>query len=97
MLTPTLITRYGIATTHDVPMTYDRITTIDKLFSGGDGDPVNEAANLAYDLAEGAYWDITVAICGEGKCVTQIIVFRDKLGFERYKRDQVTLFDQKEL
>jgi len=91
MLTPTLITRYGIAAT------YDRITSMDRIFSGHDHDPINEAENLACDIAEGCFWDITVAICGEGKCVTQIIVFKDKLGYERYKRDKVTLFDQKEI
>lgn len=89
MLTATLIARYGIAAT------YDSYAAADELFSGEGNDPVLSAENMAYDISHGGYFDITVAICPDGKCVTQVIIFRNKMGYDKYKYDNITLFDQK--
>ena len=89
MLTATLIYRYGIAAT------YDSYAAADELFSGGGNDPVLSAENMAYDIAVGGYFDVTVAVCPNGTVVTQVIIFRNKVGYDKYLRDGIVLFDQK--
>lgn len=91
MMTASQIFKYGIAAT------FDNHSAVDELFSGDGNDPSLAAENLAYDVAEGGYWDISVAIGANGTCVTQILIFRNKEGYEAYKKDGVTIFDQKEI
>ena len=91
MLTASQIARYSIAAT------YDSYAAVDELCSGEGNDPSLSAENLAYDLSKGCFFDISVAIAPEHKVVTQIIVFRTKQGYERYLRDGIKIFDQKEL
>lgn len=91
MLTATHIKRYGILAT------YDRYCSIDKLFSSHSHDPYIEAEEMAYELSRGGNYDISVAIGADGKCVTQIILFRDKRGYELYVRDGITIFEHKEI
>jgi len=91
MLTASQIHRYGIAAT------YDSYASTEQLFSNGGLDPVLSAENMAYDIYQGGYFDISVAIGPNGTCVTQIILFRKKEGYDLYKADNITVFDQKEI
>lgn len=91
MLTVSLIHKYGIVATHN---TY---SAIDELFSNLWNDPYQRAENLAYDIAEGLFFDVSVAICDEGKCICQSVIFRTREGYEKYKQDGIVLFDQKEI
>ena len=91
MLTASQIARYSIAAT------YDSYAAIDELFSGEGNDPCLSAENLAYDVAGGCFFDVSVAISPKNVCCTQIVVFRTKQGYERYRRDNITIFDQKEI
>lgn len=92
MLTASQIARYSIA-----EASFDSYEAIDQLFSNQWNDPVQRAENLAHDVSGGCYFDISVAIAPNNVCVTQIIVFRTKQGYERYLRDGIKVFDQKEL
>ena len=43
---------------------------------------------------EGAkWWDATYAIHPNGMVIAQLIIFRTKNGYDKYKYDGVTLFD----
>ncbi len=105
-LTSTLISRYRIANT------WDRVGKFDFLFRGTicealkkengnilygfNPDPFMDAQVDAFSFAEGKPYSITCAIGPNGTVVTQVIVFRDKDGFEQYERDGITIFDNKE-
>jgi len=91
MLTPDDIVKYGIIGT------WDRYSAVDDLFSNSEHDPYLCALMEAEYTAAGHKFDISVALGPKGKCVTQIIVFRSKEGYERYVRDGITIFDHKEI
>jgi len=38
------------------------------------------------------YWDV-VYLVGEGGLVGQVVFFGDKVGYERYRRDGVMIYD----
>ena len=89
MLTSTHIHRYGIL------HCFDSYSAIDSLFSGENSDPCWSVSEGNDKFLKNEYWELAVAIAPNGTCVIQTIVFRDKLGYERYKRDEATIFDQK--
>lgn len=91
MLTTTLIHAYGIT---NILSGY---ANVDELFSGEGNDPFMAAENQAGRTTNGQYFEITVGICPNGKCETQIIVFKDKSYWNKYVKDGVTLFNQTEI
>ena len=90
MLTSSIIVRYGITGV------WDRVSRVDDLFSGSDNDPHLLAQIDAPNLADGEYYSLSFALGIKNTLVTQIIFFKDKQGYERYLRDGITLFDDKE-
>lgn len=91
---------------------WDRVSAVDHLFRGHvwsevflngipmellEEDPYLSAADHGDLISEGHPFDITVAIGKYGTIVCQIVVFKDLEGFERYKRDGITIFDHKEI
>jgi len=91
MLNSSHILRYGIIGI------YDSYAATDELFSNEGNDPYMSAENYAFDISKGGFWNITVGIGADGKCVTQTILFDNKLGYERFKRDNVLIFEHKEI
>jgi len=91
MLTAAHIYRYKIIGI------YDSYAAIDELFSYQGNDPYMSAENYAFDTSKGGFWDIVVGIGADGKCVTQTILFMNKMGYDRYKRENVLLFEHKEI
>lgn len=95
--------RYGIVGV------WDTYASIDCLFSGNEGytesggepiftglrDPMLDVDRLIGDIGA-VYYDVTVAICPNGKCVIQVIQFRTKIGFDKYKHDGITIFDDRQ-
>ncbi|MFA7287635.1 MAG: hypothetical protein WC055_02030 [Melioribacteraceae bacterium] len=89
MLTASAIHRYGIEGV------WDMYASINDLFSGSDNDPFLNADALAGEIGA-VFWDITVAIASKDKCIIQVLVFRNKMGYDKYKSDGVVIFDHKE-
>lgn len=107
MLTPSLIKEYSIDFTLD---RYSAETEL--LFSGNFADPEMEAQDQAsnyryFDIvyAFGPHprtiydgpFGITEYRTGTACLVAQIVVFRTKEGYEKYLRDKVLIFDNKEI
>ena len=90
MLTSSIIHRYGICGV------FDGSAMTDELFSSNINDPCIAADENAFAM-RAKYWDTTVAICQDGKCVVQLILFNTKEGWERYVEDGILIFDQKEI
>ena len=90
MLTASHIARYSIIGI------YDSYAATDELFSNSGNDPYMSAENYAFDTSNGGFWDITVGIGADGKCVTQTILFKNKMGYDKYKYENVLLFEHKE-
>lgn len=98
MLDTEIITKYSI------DATYDRISRMDDLFSGNEYDP---AVLAEYDATECGLaedknnrrlpFDVVTAVCPNGNVITQVVVFRTMDGYEKYLRDGVVIFDDKEL
>lgn len=89
MLTSSIIVRYGIQ--HVFP----QFSSFVDLFSGSMNDPEVDVNERVLKLGF-HYWDITFAIGINYTVETQLIIFKDKQGYERYLRDGITLFDDKE-
>lgn len=99
MITSSQVEKYGIVMFADI---YSRI---DHLFSGGkdfgeDGnetwlDPI-EGAHMDAGRMDAQFYDVNVAICPNGTCIVQIVVFRSKEKYELYKADNVILFNHTE-
>lgn len=90
LITSSQIARYGISNI------FAGYASVDYLFSGEGSDPYAAADSHAGAITNGQYFDITVAICAGNKVETQIIVFKNKAGWERYVRDGVKCYDCKE-
>lgn len=90
MLTSSMIARYGIE--HVLPQT----SCFDDLFSGSMNDPEVDVYERVFCLGF-QYWDVTFGIGINRTVEAQIIIFRDKQGYERYLRDCITIFNQYEL
>ena len=86
MITPTLIYRYSIE------LYVSTECSLADLFSGSWKDGSLFVEERAFD--EGAkWWDATYAIRPNGMVIAQLIIFRTKNGYDKYKYDGVTLFD----
>ena len=86
MITPTLIYRYSIELYVSTECSFE------ELFSGSWKDGSLFVEERAFD--EGAkWWDATHAIRPNGMVIAQLIIFRTKNGYDKYKYDGVTLFD----
>lgn len=110
MLNATLIHRYGIAGIWDTYAATDTlfsgnegIKTSRKIVDGeeklitessGLRDPLLDVDSLIGDIGA-EYSDVTVAICANGNCVIQVVQFKTKLGYDKYKNDNIILFDQR--
>lgn len=99
MLTVTQITKYGILAYADIHSKTDHLFSGEVDF-GEDGnptwlDPIDGAHESAGNMGA-EFYDINVAICKDNKCVVQILVFRTKEGYERYKEDGVIIFNDSE-
>lgn len=82
--------KYGIIST------WDTYASIDDLFSGSNNDPWTSADQNADHI--GAKWyDISLAICADGKCIVQVLVFRNKVGLDKYMEDGVLIFNHREI
>lgn len=91
MLTAAHIYRYKIIGI------YDSYAAIDELFSGNYTDPYFGRYNNNNENLKGVLFDLVVAIGADGKCVIQTILFKNKMGYDRYKRENVLLFEHKEI
>ena len=58
-------------------------------------DPYDESLMVA-DESGVEYYDIIVAIGPKGICQVEVILFRTKEGYDRYKEDGVIIFNQPE-
>ena len=108
MLTAELIVQYGIDSVHNRVSRMDDLFSGVAFFCNDEGDvlasdPVEiakidtENCHLAEDKDGNRLpYDIVVAICPNGNVVTQIIVFRTFAGYEKYLRDGIIIFDDKE-
>lgn len=62
--------------------------------SSGLRDPMLDVDSLIGDIGA-EYSDVTVAICANGNCVIQVVQFKTKLGYDKYKADNIVIFDQR--
>jgi len=102
MLTHELIGKYNIKMINGKPAIYDTISRMDDLFSESINDPYLAAQMNADECGfnkdkDGALlpYDITVAVCPNGNIITQIVVFRNYEGYDRYLADGIVIFDDK--
>jgi len=91
MLTSSIIAKYGVT---NVLSGYSKL---DGLFSGEGDDAAMAAENHAGAITNGQYFDITIAICKDYKVETQIIVFKDKTGYDKYIEDGIVIFNNTEV
>lgn len=91
MLTASDILKYGIVCTP-----WDTYASIDDLFSESENDPCIFADENAQQMGI-EYYDINIAICQDGKCIVQALVFRNKSGLDKYRDDGVLIFNHKEI
>ena len=98
MLRSSDIVKYGIVLNTDI------YSVIDWLFSGEkyeddetstNLDPYQEAHKVAGEMGV-EFYDINIAICKNNACIVQVLVFRTKEGYDKYKKDGVLIFDHKE-
>ncbi len=88
MLTSSDILKYGIVST------WDTYASIDDLFSGSINDPWLSADQNS-DYIGVKWYDISLAICADGKCIVQVLAFKDKAGLYRYIEDGKLIFNHK--
>lgn len=98
MLTAEVVVRYSI------DACYDRVSRMDDLFSESINDPyLNAQMDVDYcgynKDKDGNFlpYDISVAVCPNGNIITQVIVFRNYAGYDRYLADGITIFDDRGL
>lgn len=95
MISASLIQRYGVRAV------WDTTGVVDDLFSGSVNDPHLDALDFGMEnKREGEKIDITFAVGprndnGYTTLVSQVIVFRDGQGLDRYLRDGITIFDDR--
>lgn len=96
MLTAKIVSRYHI------DASYDRISRMDDLFSESINDPYlvsqMDADYCGYNKDKDGNrlpYEITVAVCPNGNVITQVMVFRNYEGYDRYLADGITIFDDK--
>lgn len=88
MVTASQISEYGI-----LLFWPDDVRAIDELFSNEGNDPYLEALEKGFVQGDGYPYDISVGIGPDGKCVCQLVFFKDQSYYEKYERSGITVFN----
>jgi hypothetical protein len=89
---------------YDIKDCYPGFYKMDDLLSGELHDPIIQMEwnmiDCGWNDGEGTKMlphDVVIGVCPNGNVVVQVVVFRTTAGYDKYLKDGIVIFDDKEL